>query len=187
MSSSSRTGAPRVVEQPDPVAEQHRRDVRVDLVDQSALEELPADRGREDLEVLAAGGLQPDPERPGHIARPPSTAPVVSAYSSTRPARNENPVIQSIAWFGPATYPSSDIVKCQSTLPPAVCRSVSATGGVNVVSMLGGVSAVDMIDPLSLHLLSSGRNRSLSRVATRRRLTPRHGAAGRAVSAGRPG
>jgi hypothetical protein len=29
-------GAPGVVEQPDPVAEQHRRDVQVDLVDQSA-------------------------------------------------------------------------------------------------------------------------------------------------------
>ena len=36
-------GAPGVVEQPDPVAEQHRRDVQVDLVDQSALEELSAD------------------------------------------------------------------------------------------------------------------------------------------------
>jgi hypothetical protein len=59
-----------VVEEPDPVVEQHRRDVR--------------------------------------------------------PGRNEIPVIQSIPWFGPATNPSSDIVKCQSTLPAAVCRSVSA-------------------------------------------------------------
>jgi hypothetical protein len=46
-----------VVEQPDPVADQHRCDVQVDLVDQAAFEELSADRGREDLEVLAGGGL----------------------------------------------------------------------------------------------------------------------------------
>jgi hypothetical protein len=57
--------------------------------------------------------------------RPPSTAPVVSTYSSIRPGRNENPVIQSISWFGPATNPSSDIVKCQSTFPPAACGSVA--------------------------------------------------------------
>jgi hypothetical protein len=31
--------------------------VQVDLVDQAAFEELSADRGREDLEVLAGGGL----------------------------------------------------------------------------------------------------------------------------------
>jgi hypothetical protein len=58
-------------------------------------------------------------------SRPPSTAPVVVAYSSTRPGRCEVPAIQSIPWPGPATNPSRDIVKCQSTLPSAVCRSVS--------------------------------------------------------------
>src|SRR5215469_13443766 len=63
-----------------------------------------------------------------HPARPASTAPVVSTYSPTSPRRSENPVIQSIAWFGPATKPSSDIVKCQSTFPAAVCRSVSHIG-----------------------------------------------------------
>ncbi len=51
---------------------------------------------------------------------------VVSASSSTSPGRNKVPVIQSIAWSGPATNPSRDIVKCRSTLPAAVCRSVSA-------------------------------------------------------------
>jgi hypothetical protein len=46
LSSSSRTGAPPgLVQQPDPVAEQHRCDVQVDLVDQSTLKELSADRG----------------------------------------------------------------------------------------------------------------------------------------------
>jgi hypothetical protein len=44
----------------------------------------------------------------------------------------EADVIQSIAWFRPATNPSSDIVECQSTLPPAVCGSVSAIGAVTV-------------------------------------------------------
>src|SRR5215467_570398 len=63
-----------------------------------------------------------------HPARPPSTAPVVSTYSPISPGRSENPVIQSMAWFGPATKPSSDIVKCQSTFPAAVCRSVSHIG-----------------------------------------------------------
>src|SRR5215213_11638074 len=58
-------------------------------------------------------------------ARPPSTAPVVSTYSSARPGRNEMPVIQPISWLGAATNPSSDIVKCQSTFPPAVCGRVS--------------------------------------------------------------
>jgi hypothetical protein len=33
--------------------------VQIDLADQSALEELSADRGREDLEVLAIGGPNP--------------------------------------------------------------------------------------------------------------------------------
>jgi hypothetical protein len=54
----------------------------------------------------------------------------------------------------PATNPFSDIVKCQSTLPPAVCRSASAIGAVNVVSMFCGVSAVDMI--VSLQSISYG-------------------------------
>jgi hypothetical protein len=51
--------------QPDAVAEQDRHDVQVDLVDQPQLEQLTADRGREHLEVLAAGGRQPDPHRLG--------------------------------------------------------------------------------------------------------------------------
>jgi hypothetical protein len=34
-----------VVEEPDAVTEQHRRDVQVELVDQAPLEELSADRG----------------------------------------------------------------------------------------------------------------------------------------------
>jgi hypothetical protein len=44
-----------VVIQPDALAEQDRQDVQVDLVDQSQLEQLTADGGREHLEVLAAG------------------------------------------------------------------------------------------------------------------------------------
>jgi hypothetical protein len=39
-----------------PSAEQHRSDVQVDLVDQSALEELSADRGRETSEKLSGIG-----------------------------------------------------------------------------------------------------------------------------------
>lgn len=63
-----------VVEQPDPVAGRHRRDVQVDFVDESPLEELPADRGREDLRVPAVDGLQPDPDRFGHVAAQESHA-----------------------------------------------------------------------------------------------------------------
>src|SRR5687768_13778487 len=40
-----------VVEEPDPVPEQHRHHVQVDLVDQPVLERLPSDGRREDLEV----------------------------------------------------------------------------------------------------------------------------------------
>jgi hypothetical protein len=66
---------------------------------------------------------------PSQPSRPASTAPVVATYSSTRPGRNDTPVaIQSIAWPGPATKPSSDIAKCQSTFPPAVCGAVSCIG-----------------------------------------------------------
>jgi hypothetical protein len=61
-------------------------------------------------------------------ARPASTAPVVSMYSSIRPGRTVKPVIQSIAWSGPATNPSRDIVKPQCTFPVAVCGSVSLIG-----------------------------------------------------------
>jgi len=57
-----------VVVQPDAVAEQDRHDVQVDLVDQSQLEKLTADGGREHLEVLAAGRGQPDPHRLGRAA-----------------------------------------------------------------------------------------------------------------------
>ena len=46
---------------------------------------------------------------------------------ATRPGRCVIPVIQSIVWFGPATNPSSDMVKCQSTLPAAVCRPCLAS------------------------------------------------------------
>jgi hypothetical protein len=53
-------------------------------------------------------------------------------YSSSTPGLPEIPDIQSISWFGPATKPSSDIVKCQSTLPAAVCGS-----GWGVVFMHG--------------------------------------------------
>jgi hypothetical protein len=38
------------------VAEQHWRDVQVDLVDEPSLEKLSADRGREALAVLATRG-----------------------------------------------------------------------------------------------------------------------------------
>jgi hypothetical protein len=60
--------AARVVVQPDAVAEQDRQDVQVDLVDQSQLEQLTADGGREHLEVLAPGRRQRDPDRLGRIA-----------------------------------------------------------------------------------------------------------------------
>ncbi|WP_218034802.1 hypothetical protein [Acrocarpospora corrugata] len=53
---------------------------------------------------------------------------MVPTYSSIRPGWGEMPVIiQSISWFGPATNPSRDMVKCQSTLPFAVCGSMSFT------------------------------------------------------------
>jgi hypothetical protein len=42
--------------------------VQVDLVDQSQLKQLTADRGREHLEVLALGLRQPDPHRLGRAA-----------------------------------------------------------------------------------------------------------------------
>src|SRR3954452_12287299 len=58
-------------------------------------------------------------------SRPASTAPVVSMYSSTRPGRLVMPAIQSIEWPGPATKPSSEIRKWRSTLPDAVCGSMS--------------------------------------------------------------
>ena len=57
-----------VVVQPDALAEQDRRDVQVDLVDQSQLEELATDRRREHFEVLAAGRFQPDPDGLGRVA-----------------------------------------------------------------------------------------------------------------------
>jgi hypothetical protein len=59
--------APWVVEQPDPVAEQHRRDVQVDLVDQSAFE--------------AAG---PD----GRTYCPPEANQLCSRWSSSPPRRS---------------------------------------------------------------------------------------------------
>jgi hypothetical protein len=57
-----------VVVQPDALAEQDRHDVQVDLVDQSQLEQLAADGGREHLEVLAAGRRQRDPHGLGRAA-----------------------------------------------------------------------------------------------------------------------
>lgn len=57
-----------VVVEPDPVAKQHRRDVKVDLVDQAQREQLPADGGGEDLEVLPARGFQRDAACLGDVA-----------------------------------------------------------------------------------------------------------------------
>src|SRR5204863_593187 len=54
-------------------------------------------------------------------SRPPSTAPVLSTYSWVTPGRVVNPVIQLMSWLGPATNPSTDIVKLQNTFPPVVC------------------------------------------------------------------
>jgi hypothetical protein len=34
-------------------------------------------------------------------------------------------IIQSMSWSGPATNPSRLMVKCQSTLPSAVCGAMS--------------------------------------------------------------
>jgi hypothetical protein len=58
----------RVVVEADAVAEQDRRDVQVDLVDQSQFEKLAADVGREDFEVLAACRFQPDADGLGRVA-----------------------------------------------------------------------------------------------------------------------
>ena len=92
--------------------------------------------------VLLASGKASKP------SRPPRIAPVVATYSSLRPGR-ATPVIQSIAWSGPATNPSSDIVKCQSTLPPAVCGRVSPTAAVGArsssLAMLGPLPAFDAL------------------------------------------
>ena len=57
--------------------------------------------------------------------RPPRMAPVVSTYSPINPGRSETPVIQSMRWSGPATNPSRDIAKWNSTFPSAVCGVVS--------------------------------------------------------------
>jgi hypothetical protein len=48
-----------VVVQPDALAEQDRRDVEIDLVDQSQFEQLTADGRPVHFEVLAAGRFQP--------------------------------------------------------------------------------------------------------------------------------
>ena len=50
------------------VAEEARQVLEVDLVDQAALEERRADRGREDLEVLTVGSVKADPDRLGDVA-----------------------------------------------------------------------------------------------------------------------
>jgi len=76
--------------------------------------QIPADRQRDHLR------RKPEPPNASQPSRPPSTAPVLSTYSSIRPAPCVNPVIQSISWLGPATNPSNDIMKCQSTFPLAV-------------------------------------------------------------------
>jgi hypothetical protein len=72
--------------------------VQIDLVDQSQLEQLAADGGREHLEVLAVGRRQPDlPSMAwSQPFRPPRMAPIVAMYSLCRPGRTETPVIQSI-------------------------------------------------------------------------------------------
>ncbi len=53
-------------------------------------------------------------------ARPARTEPVVVTYSWIKPGRKSKPVSQLMSWSGPATKPSRDIVKCQSTFPEAV-------------------------------------------------------------------
>jgi hypothetical protein len=58
----------RAVVQASAVAEEARQDVEVDLVDQAGLEERRADRGREDLEVLAVGSVEADPDRLDGVA-----------------------------------------------------------------------------------------------------------------------
>src|SRR5205823_12016469 len=68
------------------------------------------------------------PPNASQPALPPSTAPVLWMYSSIRPGLVVNPVIQPISWFGPATNPSRDIVKVQSTFPGAVFDSTSLIG-----------------------------------------------------------
>src|SRR5215469_15206735 len=56
-----------IVVQPDAVAEQNRRDVYVDLVDQAEPEKLRTDGGREHPEILAAGRGQRDAYRLGRV------------------------------------------------------------------------------------------------------------------------
>src|SRR5438045_1339844 len=51
------------VVEPDAVAEQHRSQVDVDLVDQAQMQKLFADSRREHFDVLPAGGLKRDPHR----------------------------------------------------------------------------------------------------------------------------
>ena len=50
--------APGVVVEANPVTQQQRRDVEVDLVDEAQREQLPADGGGEDFEVLATRGIE---------------------------------------------------------------------------------------------------------------------------------
>jgi hypothetical protein len=66
--------------------------MEVDLVDQVPLEELPTDRGREDLEVLAVSGLQADPHRLGHATAQEGDS--FSPNSSTKPGRKDAPLIE---------------------------------------------------------------------------------------------
>lgn len=53
--------------QPSAVTQEDRGDVQMDLVDQAALEKLLTDGDRQHLEVLAACGLERDPDRLGDI------------------------------------------------------------------------------------------------------------------------
>jgi hypothetical protein len=55
--------------------------VEVDLVHQAALEERRADRGREDLEVLAVGSVEADPDPHGsHSKRLRTSASVLRSF-----------------------------------------------------------------------------------------------------------
>jgi hypothetical protein len=62
-------GPARDVVQAGAGAEEARQEVEVDLVDQAALEGRRADRGREDLGVLAVGSVEADPDPHGSLSK----------------------------------------------------------------------------------------------------------------------
>jgi hypothetical protein len=69
-----------VVEQPDPVAEQHRRDVQVNLIDESAFEVLSADGGRKTSRFL-----------------PPAASSPIRTASATSQVRKVTPVAGGVS------------------------------------------------------------------------------------------